>query len=208
MNIVIVDSSPIMRVGLALACAEAKHSVVASMSDLDDTCGRVDLVICDIMTPSRSGLALIDDVRATTAGGKVLFFSMVTDVSIIALLLAAGADGYVTKSQSCAELAEALAVVARGGRYLPPTVSQAELAAAERDRAFERFAGLSKREREVFELTVRGLSHDQVAKQLSISRRTAETHRHRIVHKLGAASMSDAVRLGALHSAIGSRGPA
>ena len=61
---------------------------------------------------------------------------------------------------------------------------------------------MSKREREVFEVTVRGLSNAEIAERLFISQRTAETHRYKVVRKFAATSLADAIRIGASYRVL------
>jgi two-component system, NarL family, response regulator NreC len=127
---------------------------------------------------------------------------MVSDPAVIASLFAAGANGYVVKTQPPLDIIGAIRTVQQEQRYLPPSVSQCEIVLAQREQPLRQFDRLTKREREVFELMVRGMSHFEVAQLLHISRRTAETHRQHIVRKLGAGSMDEAIRLGALYCAL------
>ena len=106
----------------------------------------------------------------------------------------AGASGYVLKEAADAEVVAAVREVARGGRYVNPELG-ARLVAAETDalrRAEE--DPLSDREREVLRLLALGHTNQEIAKELFISVRTAETHRAHIMQKLGLASRAELVR--------------
>jgi len=201
MRIAIVDGCPALRLGLAAGLRdELGIDVVTAVADLDELPldVSIDLVICDVTTATRSGLAIIADLRARKPDCKLLFLSGVNDALVIGSLLAAGGHGYALKSQTPSEIARAVGRVLRGERYLPPGVDEDAIAAICRDRPLHRMKRLTKREHEVLELTGRGLSHAEIADILFISRRTAETHRQRIVRKLRGITLAEAVRLGAI----------
>ena len=114
----------------------------------------------------------------------------------------AGASGYALKSQPTDEILDAIRAVLAGERYLAPRLPRAhvdDLVAAKTAGPFDK---LSPREREIFDLLVRGQTNDRVAAQLHISVRTVETHRQNIMDKLRAHSIVDLVRLAARHGLI------
>ncbi|MBA3454099.1 MAG: response regulator transcription factor [Deltaproteobacteria bacterium] len=161
-----------------------------------------DVAIVDIMMPSISGITLTSELRETHPRCRTLGLSLVDDPGLIADMLRVGASGYACKTQPIAEILEAIRCVLGGVRYLPPTVSrdavEAELAGASR-RPLER---LTPREREVFELLIRGHRNDEIATQLFISRRTVETHRQRIMNKLSAHSIAQMQRVAARYGGL------
>jgi two-component system response regulator NreC len=103
--------------------------------------------------------------------------------------LGAGVLGYASKKQGAVEVIAAIRQVARGESYLCPLFIGRPLGTP--------LAVLTPREREVFDMTVEGLATAEVGRRLWISPRTVETHRARILHKLGAHSIVDLVRLAA-----------
>jgi DNA-binding NarL/FixJ family response regulator len=128
---------------------------------------------------------------------KILALSMHTDIRRIAQAFEDGVLGYATKVQTQSELVEAIHEVAQGRRYLAPGFSMAAV-----DKCRPRSGGdewmnihsLTPREREVFDLTVRGTSSDGIAGSLGITRRTVETHRSHILRKMKARNSMDLVR--------------
>jgi DNA-binding NarL/FixJ family response regulator len=97
--------------------------------------------------------------------------------------------GYASKRQGAADVIAAIHQVARGEHYLCPLFAAAA--------GKSPLAALTKREREIFDLTVKGVVTAEVGRVLCISPRTVETHRARILQKLGAHSIVDLVRLAA-----------
>jgi DNA-binding NarL/FixJ family response regulator len=95
------------------------------------------------------------------------------------------------------DLVTAVRHVAAGLRYLSPPLSEEAIAAYASEAsasARHRIEALTDREREVLDLLAKGLTSGEIGRQLVISRRTAEAHRARVMHKLGLQSQSDLVR--------------
>ena len=114
--------------------------------------------------------------------------------------LAAGARGYVLKSQASADLFEAVRHVMRGEVYLPPSLAldARSWRVTPSDRGpTEPLGALSARERQVFELLVRGHTNASIGKLLGISAKTVDTHRTKVLRKIGVHSIVDLVRFAA-----------
>jgi two-component system, NarL family, response regulator NreC len=125
---------------------------------------------------------------------KVLILSMQDDPQYIRQAFAAGASGYVLKEAADTEVVAAIREVAGGSSYVHPAVGAKLVAAetAEARRAQE--DPLSDREREVLRLLALGHTNQEIAAQLYISVRTAETHRAHIMQKLRLSSRAELVR--------------
>jgi DNA-binding NarL/FixJ family response regulator len=163
---------------------------------------RPDVVVLDVMLPGVSGIGIARELLRDDPNRRVLALSMVADEAHVADALQAGVLGYACKSQSAAEVMEAIRTVARGETYLAPQVSGFVVSDYRRlrnadDGVRSPLATLTAREREIFELCIQGNPTATIARQLSISPRTVETHRGRILRKLNAHSAVDLVRLAA-----------
>jgi DNA-binding NarL/FixJ family response regulator len=204
-RIAIVDDHPLFRQGLVVALRrEPDLEVVCEAGDGAEALGLartipLDAAVVDIMMPSMSGFTLCSELYDLQPTCRVLGLSAIDEPVLIADMLRAHACGFALKTQPTTEIVEAIRQVLGGLRYLPPGVSRdaidTELAGT-RARPFLR---LTAREREVFELVIRGLSNDEIAIQLVIARRTVETHRQRIMNKLSAHSVAQMQRIAALH---------
>ncbi|MGL6279184.1 MAG: response regulator transcription factor, partial [Gaiella sp.] len=152
------------------------------------------VVLLDVVMPGRSGLEAAEEIIAASKGARVLVLSMQDDPTYVREAFAAGASGYMLKEAADIELVQAVREVASGGRYVHPTLG-ARLAQAEVEAA-RRAADdpLSEREREVLRLLALGHTNQEIAKQLYISVRTAETHRAHIMQKLGLSTRAELVR--------------
>ncbi len=106
----------------------------------------------------------------------------------------AGASGYVLKEAADTEVVAAIRAVASGERYVHPALGAKLVAADAEERRRAEQDPLSEREREVLRLLALGHTNQEIAKQLYISVRTAETHRAHIMQKLGLSSRAELVR--------------
>jgi two-component system response regulator NreC len=153
-----------------------------------------DVILLDVVMPGGSGLDAIPEIRQAAPDAKVLALSMQDDPSYVRQAFAAGASGYVLKEAADDELLAAVREVAEGGRYVDPQLG-ARLAAADAAEAADAAADpLSDREREVLRLLALGHTNQEIAQMLYLSVRTAETHRSRIMQKLGLSTRAELVR--------------
>ena len=163
----------------------------------------LDLAVVDILMPTTSGISLTSELFELQPNCKVLGLSVIDDAGLVADMLRARACGFASKSQPVPEVIDALRQVLGGIRYLSPCVSrdavEEELASSSAAHPLQR---LTRREREVFELLIRGHSNDEVATRLFIARRTVETHRQRIMKKLSARSIVEMQRISARHGGL------
>ena len=132
---------------------------------------------------------------------------MFADEEHVAQAFEVGVLGYASKDVSSTELFGAIRSVAHGQAYLAPGISRVVLDECMRIRRAGHgpdtpLHALTQREREIFDLAVRGLSNHDIASQLCISKRTVETHRGRIMRKLHVHSATDLVRLAARHGLL------
>ena len=199
-RVVICDDHALVRSGLhRLLETEPDLEVVAEAADAEQAITAVaelhpDVLLLDIVMPGRSGIEALPDILTASAATSVLVLSMQDDPSYVRQAFSAGAHGYLLKEAADAELVQAIHDVASGQRYVHPALG-ARLAAAEAQ-AHERADAdlLSAREHEVLRLLALGHTNQEIAKQLFISVRTAETHRARIMQKLGLANRAELVR--------------
>jgi two-component system response regulator NreC len=199
-RVLIVDDHAVVRAGLRLLIdAEDDLETVGEAGSVREAIFEArahepDLVLMDVVMPGESGLEGVPKLLHEHASVKVLVLSMQDDPRYVREAFAAGASGYVLKEAADAEVVQAIREVARGGRYVHPELG-ARLIAAEAEavkRADE--DPLSEREREVLRLLALGYTNQEIAKQLYISVRTAETHRAHVMQKLRLGSRAELVR--------------
>jgi len=153
-----------------------------------------DVILLDVVMPDQTGLDVLPTLVHEHPDAKVLLLSMQDDPRYVQEAFAAGASGYVLKEAADAEVVEAIREVAKGNRYVNAQLgARIVAAAAEAERRAEADP-LSDREREVLRLLALGHTNQEIAKQLYISVRTAETHRSHIMQKLRLRTRADLVR--------------
>jgi two-component system, NarL family, response regulator NreC len=199
-RVLIVDDHAVFRAGLKLLIdAEDDLEAVGEAGTARDAIFQAralepDVVILDIVMPDQSGLDAMPTLLHERPEMKVLILSMQDDPQYIRQAFAAGASGYVLKEAADTEVVAAIREVAGGRSYVHPAVGAKLIAAetAEARRAQE--DPLSDREREVLRLLALGHTNQEIAAQLYISVRTAETHRAHIMQKLRLSSRAELVR--------------
>ena len=125
-RVLLVDDHPALRAGLSAVLAAEPGIVPLSAATSEDDLWpalqrtRPDVVLLDYHLPGRDGLSLCRQIKRGIGAPRVLVYSAYADASLAIPALLAGADGLVHKSAPAAELYEALRLVARGDRVLPP----------------------------------------------------------------------------------------
>jgi DNA-binding NarL/FixJ family response regulator len=199
----VIDDHPLFRQGLVAALRKDAEIEIAGEAGTADEARElaqrltIDVAIVDLLMPSTSGLTITHDLRELQPQLRILGLSAIDEPGLIADMLRAGAGGYVLKTQPVDAIIEAIHQVVAGARYLPPTVSHDAIDAALASAVPAPLARLTRREREIFELLIRGHSNNEIAVKLFIALRTVETHRQRITRKLSARSLSELQRLAA-----------
>jgi DNA-binding NarL/FixJ family response regulator len=198
-QVVLVDDHPLYRSGLkALLQAQPDLTVAAELDDarqaiLAGPSLKAELFLVDVRLPDTDGIALIRELRRQDPGRRFLMLTMYDDGDHVARALEAGATGYALKSDSTESTLAAIRSAVDGTRWISPKIVGR---LDPKDRSG--LASLSPREREVFDLAVRGLSGRGIAKKLFISYKTVESHRYKINRKLGVRSLAELVRFAAL----------
>jgi DNA-binding NarL/FixJ family response regulator len=201
-RILIVDDHDVVRRGLrSLLAARAGWEVCAEAGSGDEAVAqaealRPDVAIVDAMMPGMDGLAATRSIRERAPGTEVCVFTMHETAELVSDVLAAGARGYVLKSDPSRHLLAAVEALARHGSFLTPSLSDGLVCRFSRQNghALAGVSPLTAREREVVRLLARGHGNKEVAAALGISVKTVESHRANIMRKLEIRSVVDLVR--------------
>jgi DNA-binding NarL/FixJ family response regulator len=146
-----------------------------------------------------AGIQLISRVCAINATLPVLVVSMHNDPEVVRSALDAGARGYVTKESAFDVLEEAIRHLHQGRRFLDPNLVESLVMKARRTLNAPWDAALTKREREVLTLLVKGQRVSDIALSMGLSIKTISTHKIRLMEKLNVSNNADLVKLGVLH---------
>jgi len=209
-SVFVVDDHALVRAGMRMILAgETDIEVVGEADCGEDALPQIrklvpDVVLCDLHLPGVSGLELTERILKGDHGTRVIVVSVLEDGPMPKRLLEVGASGYVGKGGDASELLRAVREVARGKRYLANSVAQ-NLALYGVDGDGSPFDALSARELEVALLLTQGLRQEDIAKRLSLSAKTVNTHKTRLFEKLG---IHDSIALTRLAGQYGVVNPA
>jgi two-component system response regulator NreC len=208
-RVVLVDDHAVVRAGLRLLlAAEDDVEVVGEAGTARDAVFEVraqqpDVVLLDVVMPGESGIEALPKLLHEAPAAKVLVLSMQDDPSYVREAFAAGASGYVLKEAADAEVVAAVRAIAGGGSYVHPQLAARMIAADAQQRAEAAADPLTEREHEVLRLLALGHTNQEIAQQLYVSVRTAETHRAHVMRKLGLGSRAELVRYALAHGLLG-----
>lgn len=193
------DDHALFREGLAaLLERQPGWRVVAQAADGDEVLRlaaeqRPDLAVLDVSMPGVDGIAAASLIRDAFPTIGIIALSMYGDAQYQQRMFKAGAKAYVMKKDASVELVAAVNAVLRGETYL--SVNLADDALAQPRRSVDAdLASLSPRELEVFRLLALGHRPKEIAALLSISVKTVETHRSRLMLKLGIDNLADLIK--------------
>ena len=199
-RLLLADDHQLFREGLrSLLAAESDIELAGSAADGAEAVKmalelRPDVVLMDVTMPNLNGIAAAAKIHAANPNIKIAIISMHSDMRYIAEALKAGARGYLLKEISPSLMLEAVHSINEGQIFLSPKACTALVEDYLRMLGSADAAGsnpLSEREMEVLKLLVKGYSGKQTADYLSISKNTVDTHRRRIMDKLGCNSMAE-----------------
>lgn len=203
-RILIADDHAVLRSGLkALLNCSPEFEVIGEAGDGLESLKMVeelkpDVLILDLSMPDMNGVDCLKEIRSRNLNCRVLVLTMYDDEEYIKEVMRAGADGYVLKKSADTELIEGIIKIHSGKKYLNETVSQTLIESLLHTTAVEPdvrnpYALLSIREREVLRFLAQGYSNSEIAKMLSISAKTVDTYRSRVMNKLNVRKKSELV---------------
>jgi DNA-binding NarL/FixJ family response regulator len=194
LRIVIADDHEVVRQGVrGVLDGEDGFHVVGEAQDGDAAIALVadvqpDVLVLDVNMPGKSGLDVTRELRAAGVSVRILILSMHDEPEYVLQAVRSGADGYVLKDVSPAELRDAVQAVYEGREYFTAQVSR-QLSVGLREEIEEQQLRtgldlLTPRETEVLLLIAEGHTNREAGDRLDISPRTIETHRERVMDKL------------------------
>ena len=209
-RLVIVDDHELVRVGVrAVADSEDDMELVGDYGNAESALEvmkslKPDVVLMGVDMRGMDGIHACRHIRSMLPDARVVMLTSHRDEETVFEAIMAGAAGYLLKNTSVAELLHAVRAVAAGESLLDPAVTRAAL---DRFRALAMHeeshaqgtpsngvaVGLSKRESEVFSLSVEGCTNREIGERLFISEYTARNHVSHVLHKLGVRRRGQAV---------------
>jgi DNA-binding NarL/FixJ family response regulator len=201
-TILLADDHPMIRQGLRnLLHGEAAFKVIDEAADGLEALRKIerckpDILIVDIIMPLLNGLEVIRQAQKLSPVTRVIVFSMQGAEPYVAEALKAGAVGYILKDAGPAEILNALQSVLQGARYLSAALAERLEAGGYNleDEKSDGYQTLTLRERQIFQMAATGKTSTEIGRMLSISPRTVELHRSRVLRKLGLRNQSELIR--------------
>jgi len=208
-KVLLVDDHATVREGLRyLLEAQTDIKVVGVAADGWEAVDQVmqvcpDVVVMDIAMPKLNGIEATQRIIRECPDVKIVILSMQASNEQIFRALQAGARGYLLKETAGLEVATAVRAVHAGRRYLSTDVSDKLIDDYMQQRALDEakspLTRLSSRERETLQLVVEGQSSAEIAELLSLSCRSVETYRRRLMQKLGISNLPNLVKFAISH---------
>jgi DNA-binding NarL/FixJ family response regulator len=199
-KIIIAEDHTIVREGLrALLTADPNLEVVGEVADGREAVRmtenlKPDLVLMDLSMPRMNGMDAVREIKKHCPQTKVIVLTVHKTEEYVLASLDAGAEGYVLKDASHAELGMCIKHVLKGKRYLSPEVSDKVIDGyLDRKKTMQPgtiWDSLTQREREILKLIAEGYKNKEIAEYLCISIKTVEKHRANLMGKLDLHSAS------------------
>ncbi len=194
-RVLLADDHTIVRQAIKVALALEGFEVIGEASDGREAINQCkqlqpDVAVIDISMPRLNGIEAAREILKTCPNAKVVMLSEHRADRYVLESLQAGVHGYVLKSETSAELAQAIFAVCKGQTYVSPAVLPALKA---HQVGVEPAGHLSVRESEVLQLIAEGKSTKEIADTLQMSYKTVRSHRDNIMKKLGVHSTVDLV---------------
>jgi len=208
-RVVLIDDHPVLREGLAMFLQHQEDvecvgqaADQAAASELVQR-ERPDIAVVDLALGAEDGLELVRSMRSLSPQTKTLVLTMHEEHDYVRAAVLAGANGYALKRGSAKDVIEAIRRVMAGENYLDPSLGkepwESYLVSPSSE---QRLAVLTPRERQVFELVARGVTHREIAEQLGIGKKSVDTYRARLYQKLGINSRAELVEVAIAHGVL------
>jgi len=196
-SIVLADDHHVVREGLRSLLEREGFIVVGEGADGAEAVALAkahapDIAILDFGMPRLNGLDAARVIAAEAPRTRTILLTVHTEDQYVFGALEAGIKGYVVKTQAAVDLVTAIREVHRGSTYLSPSVSQTVMEA--RCGKKTRAGHLTPRERQVLQLVSEGMSTKEIARELKIGTKTAESHRGNVMRKLNVHETASLVR--------------
>ena len=188
-----------------LISAQEGMEVVGEAADGKETIAKVktlhpDVLLLDLTMPDLSGLSILEIVKRSAPKTRVLVLTVHDEERYLHQVLKAGASGYIVKKAADMELFSAIRAVQRGEVYVHSSLTKALMEGGHEGRKnqvakeSENGEGLSEREREVLRLLAHGYTNQETAQKLSLSVKTVETYKARLMEKLKVRTRAELVQ--------------
>jgi RNA polymerase sigma factor (sigma-70 family) len=211
-SVLVADDHAIIREGLRVMLgSQPDMEVVGTASNGYEAIQFVDqnepdVVVIDISMPELNGIEAISRMLPHHPNIKIIVLSIHETKPYVYRTLKAGAKGYLIKETAGLEVVDAVRAAQRGERYLSQRIADllTEISFRQLETSMEvnPLDALSPREREILQLVAEGRTSQEIGEQLSLSSKTVDTYRSRLMHKIGVADVAGLVKFAIQHGVI------
>jgi DNA-binding NarL/FixJ family response regulator len=199
-KVLLADDHTIVTEGLT-SLLEKSFDLVGTVSDgraMVEAARRLrpDVIIADISMPLLNGLDAVRRLKKEGLASKVIFLTMHSDKALATEAFRGGASGYLLKSSAGDELVSAINQVLLGRAYVTPLIAKdlISILIESSQPSSDSNAKLTPRQREVLQLIAEGRTMKEIAAELKISTRTAESHKYEMMQTLGVQSTAELIQ--------------
>ena len=205
----LVDDHVIVREGMRALFEAAGFDVVGEAGDVAIAAADIarlvpDVVLLDLLLGEHSGMDLLRVLQQIKSRSRVIVLTMAEQARYISEAVKLGAAGYVLKGSDEAEVVRAIHDVLEGRRHFSGPVAERLVDSMGAPQHANALATLSARERQILELVVRGNSSATIGANLTLSPKTVDTYRSRLMAKLSVRDLASLVRLAVREGVIDS----
>jgi DNA-binding NarL/FixJ family response regulator len=202
-SVLIAEDHEIVRYGISTYLSSADDITIVGEASSGDECltlfkeTKPDLCLLDIGMPHKDGIETARLIRKSDSQVKILILSMHTDRRKLTEVLKAGIDGYLLKDIEKKDILLSIRAIMRGQQIFSAPMAEMMITSfldQEQPPAPNIETDISKREQEILELIVKGMTSKEIAQELYISPRTVDTHRSNLMGKIDLHNTADLVR--------------
>lgn len=211
-RVLVADDHAIVREGLGIMLGNQPDMEVVGLATNGREAIRMvdqyqpDVAVMDISMPELNGIEAIQQMLPSHPRMKVIVLSIHETKPYVYRALKAGAKGYLIKETAGLEVVDAVREVYRGERYLSQRIADLltdiSFRSLENSGETSPLEQLSPREREILQLVAEGKTSQEIAQRLSISSKTVDTYRSRLMHKIGVEDVAGLVKFAIQHGVI------
>ena len=211
-RVLVADDHAIVREGLGIMLGNQPDMEVVGLATNGREAIRMvdqyqpDVAVMDISMPELNGIEAISQMLPRHPNIKVIVLSIHETKPYVYRALKAGAKGYLIKETAGLEVVDAVREVYRGERYLSQRIADLltdiSFRSLENSGETSPLEQLSPREREILQLVAEGKTSQEIAQRLSISSKTVDTYRSRLMHKIGVEDVAGLVKFAIQHGVI------
>lgn len=211
-KVLIADDHEILRYGVKTYLSSAEDIDIVGEASSGEECLELfekhepDVCVLDIGMPGKNGIETSKAIREIDPDVKILILSMHIDKNILTDVLEANINGYLLKNTDKSDLLQSIRSIAKGQKVFSDQISNmitdSFLKKDDAQTNNDAIGKITRREREVLQLIVDGLTSQEIAEKLYISPRTVDTHRFNLMQKLELKNTAGLVRYALEHGLI------